>query len=190
VVGTNLKLSAVPVVMVFTKFDLFVKQNRKRVKAEHPNEDPGHLNTLVEKAIGRRLQDAYLQPLRNCTGKAEFPHAIVSGKNPPEILIPDTEFNLAVTAPDGASVQGLVKTTQQLLSQKFGPLASKSPALWASVAQRVSPDDKIESSIEYVQQLLLHDEAHVSSIQNCTERLASNPLVWGPVLTPHYVTFP
>lgn len=135
--------------MVFTMFDLFVKRIRKHLEAGHPNEDTGDLTALVEKEIECRLQDHYLQPLRNCMGKPNFPHAIVSGKNL-QILFPGTEFNLAVTAPHGESVQGLVKTTQQLLFQKFGPLTSKSAALWVSVAQRVNPDDKVESSIEYV----------------------------------------
>ena len=70
--------------MVFTKFDLFLKQNRILEQSKHPNELPNKLDTRAEKEVERRLHDHYLQPLRKCTGKAKFPHAIVSGKNIPE----------------------------------------------------------------------------------------------------------
>ena len=57
-----------------------------------------------------------------------------------------------MNAPHGKLVQELIHITQQLLKEKFGPLANNSAALAGSIAQRVNPDIKIESSIECVQQ--------------------------------------
>lgn len=57
-----------------------------------------------------------------------------------------------MNAPHGKLVQELIHITQQLLEEKFGPLVNNSAALAGSIAQRVNPDIKIESSIECVQQ--------------------------------------
>jgi hypothetical protein len=61
----------------------------------------------------------------------------------------DANPKLPARAPHGESVRGLVKTTQQLLENKFG-LGNNSATLGGSIAQRVYPDDKIKSSIECV----------------------------------------
>ena len=45
----------------------------------------------------------------------------------------------------------VVKLTQQLLTERFGPLANNSAAWGVSVAQRVNPNVKIELS-EYAEQ--------------------------------------
>lgn len=81
VVGVSLKLSTVPVVMVFTQLDVFTAETRTTVQVDHPNEDQITIDDLVKKEVGRRLQDEYLKPLQDVTGKAKFPHAVVSGED-------------------------------------------------------------------------------------------------------------
>lgn len=57
-----------------------------------------------------------------------------------------------MNAPHGERVRELIRITQELLINKFGALKNNTAALAGSIAQRVNPDDKIESSIKYVQQ--------------------------------------
>ena len=80
-VGAGLKLPAVPVVIVFTKFDEFEGETRVIVENNYPNEDQARIDILVGQKIERQLQDRYLKPLR-CITNDKFPHAVVSGKDP------------------------------------------------------------------------------------------------------------
>ena len=85
VTGANLKLSAVPVVMVFTKLDVLAEQTRFTVKANHPNKDEDAIDDPLQKEIKRKLRETYLQPLRNVTGTVKIPHAVVSGEDAPRL---------------------------------------------------------------------------------------------------------
>lgn len=78
----DLESSAVPVVMVFTKFDVFESETRFTITSDYPNEDQAKLDILVGQKIQCQLQDRYLTPLRNITGNDKFPYAVVSGKDP------------------------------------------------------------------------------------------------------------
>ena len=92
-VDTNLKLSAVPVVMVFTKLDELQRKTRESVHRQHPGAAPDYKDFLVNKEIERVLHSNYLEPICQFTGKENFPHVKVSGKNSPKaqhlMLSPD-----------------------------------------------------------------------------------------------------
>ena len=76
-----MKLSAVPVLMVFTKLDVLTEQTRFTVEANHPNKDENAINDLLQKEMKRKLWETYLQPLRSVTETVKIPRAVVSGED-------------------------------------------------------------------------------------------------------------
>ena len=134
--------------MVFTKFDEF----QRRIRLEIVTGNPGaadEVDALVKREVDERLKKNCLNLLSKVTGTDTYPYAVVSGK----ILLTTPSYaqpKLTVNAPHGERVQKLIQVTQELLEVKFGPLANNSAALAGSIAQRVNPDIKIESSIECV----------------------------------------
>lgn len=78
-----MKLSAVPVVIVFTKLDVLESQSREDVDKEHPGAEQGFKDGKVNQKIEDVLRTSFIEPIREVTGKEYFPHVKVSGKNSP-----------------------------------------------------------------------------------------------------------
>lgn len=136
--------------MVFTKLDVLEDVTRVTVSLKYPDASQEDVDRIVKDEV-EKLQNIYFEQLRQITGKANYPHAKVSGKISAGHSLSMLISNIAVRAPHGTSVRNLVETTQQLLTNKFG-LRNNSAALGSSIAQRANPDDKVTSSIECVQQ--------------------------------------
>jgi len=79
----NLKLFAVPVVMVFTKLDQLDEEIRIVIDDGNPDAEPHVKDLLVKDEIKSVLHSNYLEPIRRYMGKEKFPHVKVSGKNSP-----------------------------------------------------------------------------------------------------------
>lgn len=80
---TNAKLSSVPVVLVFTKLDELEDQARNKINNKNSDAEPHVRDLLVNQEIERVLRCDYIEPIRQLTGKENFPHVKVSGKNFP-----------------------------------------------------------------------------------------------------------
>lgn len=58
------------------------------IDRQHSSATSDYKDFLVNKQIERVLHSNYLEPIRQFTGKENFPHVKVSGKNSPKAQFP------------------------------------------------------------------------------------------------------
>ncbi|KNZ76261.1 hypothetical protein J132_11131 [Termitomyces sp. J132] len=120
------KLGNVPVIAVFTKYDLLVaRENRLLKRADHPGKSDGEIKTLIEQNVDAKLQEICIEPFERFVKKG-VPHITVST----EVGFEDR-------------LSRLIQITYEHVRDYLADASVVS-----AIAQRTSPRVKIQASIE------------------------------------------